>query len=246
MARYSQGQQNRCRYYLLIDGNRVECCRMSFMQIHQVTPDMLRTVHRKLKDGEFCIMDGRGQHENRPHKVDQQVKTLMLQHIRQYPTYESHYARQQRPQKFLSPDLSVDRMFRQFCSSNPNIANVTQHHWLYSSIFQSTGLKIGEPKADTCRQCDKLRIDIKFAASAADKAKFENDQKIHQTYAEEARASMDADIRKSKTDPSYVVKVIDMQQVIQYKTLLLIRKKNINGAHKPNSSLHFGYPLHVK
>lgn len=221
MARYQQGQQSRCHYYILVNGSRVICCRETFMQIHQVTADMLKTVHRKIKDGSICIMDGRGQHDNRPHKIDQQVKAMMMHHIRQYPTYESHYARQQHPQKFLSPDLSIDRMFSQFCSANPSISNVTHHHWLYSSIFRSTGLKIGEPKADTCRECDKLKIDIKFATNAADKARFEDQRDIHQTYAEEARDSMEADIQRSKTDPNYVTKVVDMQQVTLNITMLI-------------------------
>lgn len=183
------------------------------MDVHQISPQVIKTIHKSLCLGEVSIRDGRGQHLNRPHTNSQQLKDSILQHIRRFPTYETHYARNNYPSHYLSPDLSIDRMFKKFCDENPTIPHVTSKESLYRSILRGTGLKIGCHQKDTCKTCDLLHIKLKSASTAVDRAIVERDQNFHHKQAEFAQNAYHADVEKSRRDPNYVVKVVDLQQV---------------------------------
>jgi len=201
-------------YYLPANGRKLECCRNTFMNVHALKRGSINEIQLKLARGAVCFQDGRGKHENRPTRTPENVKAAMLNHIQGFPKYETHYTRATNGPNYLSPDLNLSKMFSLFCEGHPDIPSVSTKSGLYRSIFRSTGLKIGEPKSDTCRTCDLLNVQSKSSERATEREAFKADADLHHLTWMAARKAMNEDIMRSARDPRYVVKCVDLQQVI--------------------------------
>ena len=63
--------------------------------------------------------DGRGKHTNRPHRLTEEVKQMVRQHISSFPAQKSHYSRKKNPgKKYLAEELNVSRMYTFFLEEN--------------------------------------------------------------------------------------------------------------------------------
>ena len=81
----------------------------------------------------MCPEGGRGKHTNNPEVPQEHIDTIK-EHIRMFPSYESHYSRSNSDTKYLSPDLS--RLY-QLC------------YKLYEKFSQLKGL---EPRGEACNR----------------------------------------------------------------------------------------------
>lgn len=107
--------------------------------------------------------DGRGQHSNRPHKIDDGIRQSIRDHIARFPTYETHYGRRQgnTTSRYLDPALSIASMYRAFRDDQRNAGRTIPKKWLYSHIFKTEfNLSFGSPKLDSCDKCDKLKAQL--------------------------------------------------------------------------------------
>ena len=82
-------------------------------------------------------MDERGRHEP-PNKTPPEKLQLVKEQIQSFPAYESHYSRNDNPhRKFLSPMLSIPKMyqlFKEFCSDK---GKEPVSEWKYREIFNT-------------------------------------------------------------------------------------------------------------
>lgn len=211
MTRLGHENQDRSEYHLSANGNLYSCCRQTFMTVHRITPDVIKTIHRAQANNEFVIVDHRGIHQNRPKRVTDELKEQMLNHIHRFPKFETHYARRNYPSHYLHPDLSVERMFRKFQEHYPDVPNSKK--WLYREQFNATNLKFGCHKMDTCKRCDFLHVQIQSAATREEIEKFEHQKFQHLHFAESAQNALKDDIQMSKNRDDLTVKIVDLQQV---------------------------------
>jgi len=99
--------------------------------------------------------DFRGKHKN--HKaIDPLIKDSVCNHIKLYPTIESHYLRKQTTRTFISGELNISkmhRMFEQYCIENGMLkwANLTAYRRIFNYDF-NIGFHI--PKKDQCSVCE--------------------------------------------------------------------------------------------
>lgn len=120
----------------------------------------LEIVTNKLKEGDLSPRDKRGKHPNRPNRIPDAAKQDIRDHIKSFPSYESHYTRNQtdKSKRYLNPELSVSQMYDLFIQSQRNNNRHETEEWIYRDIFaREFELKIGDPKLDTCDLCDKYK-----------------------------------------------------------------------------------------
>ena len=101
-----------------------------------------------MKEGDNAPADGRGKHANRPNAVSEDIRSAIRAHIRSFPTYESHYTRNQHPTlRYLEQGLTVAQMFRLFVEKLASENEPCCHEWIYQYIFykEFIYLKLGKP-----------------------------------------------------------------------------------------------------
>jgi hypothetical protein len=63
-----------------------------------------------------------GRHFSRPHRIPGSTIEVIKNHIKSFPSQESHYSRHSSKKQCLSQDLSVKKMFVLFKEAHPNVA----------------------------------------------------------------------------------------------------------------------------
>lgn len=107
-------RQHSFAYFLLLrGGSEVRICLKTFCDTFGVTPRRVQLCGEKILKGDMVGSDKRGGARKNAENIEWSEK--IIQHIKSFPTYESHYSRKKNPNKlFLSPDLNVCRMYRHF------------------------------------------------------------------------------------------------------------------------------------
>lgn len=72
---------------------------------------MVHTAHNKQSVPGVCENDFRGTHQNRPNTISNDHVDFIKQHIASFPVVESHYCRKDSKRMYLSPDLSLPKMY---------------------------------------------------------------------------------------------------------------------------------------
>lgn len=194
----------------------MEVCRVTWMDTFKISKGVVEKLRQHLQNRTIFVKDQRGKHENHFTNPVGLINRMENQ-IRQYPRYQSHYSRREK-EFYLSPDLNLSKMFRQFVAENPNIPEVERKENIYINVFQSTKLKIGVPKSDTCSECDQFKIRLSVATNAQIE-ELTRDRDEHQMLADEAYKALNEDIGRSRRDNSVVVKCGDLQKVLFTPTL---------------------------
>ena len=94
------------------DGHKI-VCKDFFLGTFDISNGRLDRAIKNQKD--FCgVMwpDGRSRHQNRPNKTSDQKIASVTNHIRMFPTDESHTREHQHDWRYLSSDLNVEQMYQ--------------------------------------------------------------------------------------------------------------------------------------
>lgn len=204
-----------CSFTYFINEKKV--CKKTLLDTYKITHRRIQTLQDKLKSGIQIPIDQRGKHHNRPKGILHESRNLIVDHIKKFPRQESHYSRGKTQKEYLSPDLSLSKMYRCFQAENPN---VTVSKTLYDSVFKQMNLRFGAPRSDTCKICDEFYVQLRSAQSEDDRKKIQLECDLHQSKASLGYTELKADIVKSKSNnSSTVVLCVDMQQVLFCPTL---------------------------
>lgn len=105
------------KYFLLKSNGRVEVCQTMFLNTLDLNLKKVRVITEKKRHSEsgICPEDMRGKHKNHP-KVPEKDKEEIRNHIKMFPSYESHYSRSHTKKKYLPSDLSISQMHRLYVS----------------------------------------------------------------------------------------------------------------------------------
>jgi hypothetical protein len=187
------------------------------MDTFKVKKGYVEGLQRLIIEGVMFVSEKRGRSERNGDNREY-LKNQMNIHINTYPRIENHYSRERNGDFFIC-SLSVSKMFKDFCDRNPLIQNVKKKDYLFRRTFLETGLKIGEPKSDTCKECDRIHMELRTGANERIRNEARGELTFHQTIADFAYKSMKGDLERSKEDPSYVVISGDLQQVLFTKNV---------------------------
>nr|CAD7429692.1 unnamed protein product [Timema monikensis] len=172
------------------------------------TVKRLQLLVEKVKSGK-SVNDDRGKHKNRPRNLLDADKALVEEHIRSFPSQESHYSRHSNKAKYLSPDLSISKMFNLFKSKYPE-SKVLLH--TYRLIFREKfDLKFGLPRSDTCKTCDKYFIQMAAAHSEEEQKKLQVESELHHRKAEKAYNTLANAVKDAQENPNLIVLFEEME-----------------------------------
>lgn len=147
-------------YYITCDRQSARVCKLAFGSLYQIGRKKIDYLQKRLANGSAAPPpDMRGHHSNRPHKIPNEVCNYVIDHIKSFPSDESHYSRHKNPNKrYLSPLLSVKKMHSLYierCEEVNKSDTFKVKLCTYRRIFETKfNLSFGHPRSDTCSVCD--------------------------------------------------------------------------------------------
>lgn len=195
-------------YFLNINGLRTQVCQKCFKATLGETDRFLKTVISKKinSSGTSTTQDLRGKTPSGKKLPEERFKEI-VDHIRSFPAYESHYSRSHSSKMYLNSDLSLSKMYKLYVELTTKPVSLSK----YSQIFRTVGLKFKKPQLDTCTKCDIFILKIK-AAQGNELANLLKQQKDHHETAERTYASKKNDI--AAISPTSKVYTFDLQQCL--------------------------------
>lgn len=148
--------------YSFVDENGVkqQVCRHFFMNCLQVTPSRIYSALKTLKNNPGAN-ELRGAHPSY-RKTNPEDVEAVKGFIRAIPCYESHYGRSSSKKKYLSPELNVIKLYREYRNliEFKNQTNIRKDkvlsEYMFRHIFNTQfNLAFKRRKTDTCKVCDE-------------------------------------------------------------------------------------------
>lgn len=227
-------------------------CRQFFLDTLKISMQVVRLALEKWKNEDTS--DKRGRHGN--HAILSEAKRqAVISHIKSFPKYCSHYARESSSASYLDPSLNVAIMHRLFVSqwfethdeNSNDFEQKCPSIFFYNQIFVALGYKFKPLKTDTCKLCDALNNKISYAINDEEKSKFKEILDEHHRTAENVRQEMRNDLERAKNEKSIRTMVIDLQKVLilpKASINVLFYTRNYNcynlGIHE-NGNGHFNF-----
>lgn len=148
------------KFFITCDSNNIRVCKAAFCSLLQVGRKKVDLMAQKVKSGLTAPPpDQRGHHNNRPHKITDDVKQIVKEHIESFPSELSHYSRHANiNKKYLSPLLNLRIMHSLYLDkcvekNLPPCFHVKK--CTYINIFENEyNLSFNKPRSDTCSTCD--------------------------------------------------------------------------------------------
>lgn len=185
-----------------------EVCLKGFTSVLGVSRNKVLLAMDKLRTGSFADQRG-GAHNFLP----EETRSAIVEQINSFPHYVSHYRRETSQSLYLDPELNTSTMYRLFkqnwTNNHPDIEAPSIKS--YVKIFNSMGLKFKNLKSDTCKQCDKLQIQLKVA-KPAEKEAIDNIRTVHWDKAKALREQMKYDFETGRQNPKVQGICYDLQK----------------------------------
>ena len=201
----AQGKRVNRVYYLPVEDKKMQVCQLFFLNTISIGQKMVTYTLRKKKDVVFCKPDKRGKHKS-VRKAKEVDLDAVRAHIKKFPVMPSHYCRATTKRKYLSPNLSVAKMYDLYVEECLKPLSLKQYRHVFNTEF-NLGLHV--PKKDACKNCSCYTN-----ASSELKKKLETEHQKHLKNKETARNEKDQDKSKAAIDPSFRSFTFDLQQVL--------------------------------
>jgi hypothetical protein len=198
------------QYYVPKNGELLCVCKGCFMKIFGENTMFLRNICTNMlsSPAQRCSPDKRGR-ASPGNKCSQDDIKLLINHINKLPCYKSYYCRKETSKKYLPSHFTLQRAYDEYKISVEKPVSRT----LYEKYFKNAGLKVKNPKKDTCAQYDKYKIQlIDNIISSEQKTKIIEDKIQHQDEAEQTYESKRNDIANMSNN--HCVLSFDLQQCL--------------------------------
>lgn len=204
------------QYYIKTNDSVFKVCQKTLCDIYKITPRRVQILVDKIKFNK-PMNDGRGTHENRPNKIPDENKDLVMSHVASFPLQENHYSRNESKKQCLSPDLGIEKMWNLFKEKYP-YTQVTLHY--YRDIFNTKfNLRFGVPRSDTCDLCDSLFIKMKSTDDPHKLRELQIESQLHHARADSAYTSLGNDKKTGEINKDTICLCVDLEQVLYCPTL---------------------------
>ena len=92
----------------------------------------------------------RGTHKNRPHRYPEEIKNLIIAHIKCFPTVESHFCRSDTEKDYLPEGLNISKMLRLLMEEikKAGFTDIYISRQYYREVFNTFNLGFHKPKKD--------------------------------------------------------------------------------------------------
>lgn len=163
----------------------------------------------------ICEVDQRGKQPS-VNKIDQDTRDFVIQHIKLFPRYRSHYSRKDNSNtRYLCPELNITKLYslyKEHCVENNKVpAKLSYYRRIFNTEFN---LRFHKPHTDTCSRCDSLQNIIKHSANEASVNSAKIALEIHQRKANKATEAKDLDVTMHKNMTDTTVICFDLQQTL--------------------------------
>nr|CAI5862904.1 unnamed protein product [Callosobruchus analis] len=174
-------------YFLKKENVLIKVCKIMFLNTLDIGFKRIRYTMEKCRGGSgICTPDNRGRHGNHK-RVSDEDRKIVMDHISKFPAYKSHYSRSHSNKRYLSPDLSIQQMYRLYTDHCKEIGRTPVSDHFYRNIFVTEfNISFHPPHNDTCGKCDKLEVLIKACSDEGDRIHFEREKKAHLEAANDA------------------------------------------------------------
>lgn len=110
--------------------------------------------------------------------------------------------------------------FQKYRSKRKNEMKCTVKYYFYKKIFlEEFNLGFGQPRSDTCSQCDRLQNKIENSTDATEREKLETEKRVHVTKADNAYDLLTKKQTEAKNNDNIAVYTFDFQQNLPSPTL---------------------------
>lgn len=209
-------------YFLSKGTENIKVCQLMFLNTLSVTLKKVRnTVEiKRLTNSGMCQVNNRGKHGNHK-KINENDKEIIRNHIKMFPSVESHYSRAHSEKTYLNPDLSISQMYRFYISHCKDSEIVALNESIYRKIFvEEFNMSFKKPNNDTCQQCDKYDMIMKSTTDEETRESAKIDKNKHLDMAEESYEEKKKDKYLSKTNSKIATISFDLQKCLPTSMLM--------------------------
>ncbi|XP_062555461.1 uncharacterized protein LOC134220417 [Armigeres subalbatus] len=200
-------------YFLPAVNGRIHVCKEMFMNTFDVKDKKLRVLADKKVVGSGITADDLRSKNRSQKTLNENELEFIEQHIRSFPAYTSHYARERSSKLYLSSDLNINRMHELYKQKCLEDGRRSVQYFTYRKVFKKMNLAFRKLKVDTCCKCDKLAISLKIA-SDEEKEKIEATRNEHHEEAQEAYRQKKFDVQRAKADGRFRTASFDLQKCL--------------------------------
>lgn len=204
--------------YSLTDANETEIvvCREFFLRCLNVNAMRVnRALKSKISNPTGNERRGRGPPKNKT--PIQSIRTV-IQFIKTFPKYESHYGRSKAACKYLPPGLNktlLYALYQNMCT-NKRLTPVSDH--IFRRIFNTKfNLSFKKRCTDTCKTCDEIHSAINSTVTTKQRKKqLQKLETVHKNLVEHTNEMFFKDVEFSQTpENGTVVLTFDLQKTLQ-------------------------------
>ncbi|XP_055627676.1 uncharacterized protein LOC129769426 isoform X3 [Toxorhynchites rutilus septentrionalis] len=190
-------------------GGPVKVCKQMFRTTLDLTDRKLRTFAHKLVLDSGIARDDMRMNNQSSRKVTVEHASYIKNHIRSFPSEESHYGREKSSCLYLSSDLDIRRMYQLYQNQCDMDNLIPVHYNTYRLAFNSMNLKFRKPRIDTCNTCDTFDVELRIEKYETERNEIIARKKAHHDEAnsvyhekrqDRARADEDASVRTISFD----------------------------------------------
>ena len=206
-------------FVFVIPSGQVRVCKKFFLKTLCVSNGRVARVMKKAANASdkagIPSPDKRGSGGGH-NKIPADRIALIKEHISIFLINESHYTRShQATRKYLSSDLTVTKMYRLYKVWMETKGYEPLQEWVYRRVFVTDfNLSFHQPRQDTCKTCDSLKIKIEACEIDAEKNALKAELEIHHRRAENVRQSLRSEKEKAQQNPQYHAFTFDLEKTL--------------------------------
>ena len=196
---------------------KVRVCKKTFIETLGVTLSRVdRVLKKKVSTRRLSLMDDRGKHGTRPRKIQAEAVERVKRHISKFPAEESHYSRESNGgTKYISGELSLSKMYHLYLEEAEQEQFVPVKESFYRHVFNTQfDLKFHQPRSDTCKTCEELKLNIQTADDEDEKEQLKRARDLHHRRADAARKAMESDAKTAGDNERVYCLSFDLQQTL--------------------------------
>ncbi|XP_012940161.1 uncharacterized protein LOC106012278 [Aplysia californica] len=195
-------------YYLTVNGKRLKVCRNTFLATLSISEKFVRVVLSKITETGVVEEDKRGGRQSEQMKTrEEQNRDKISRHIDRFSRVESHYCRASSSKEYLSPDLTLSKMYDMYVKEN-SCNDIPSFH-TYRRVFKTKSLAFHSPKKDQCSLCNSFR-----KGDEAQKNELREIYNRHEAEKQKVRQLKEDCKKMAQADHSILAGNFDLQQVI--------------------------------
>jgi hypothetical protein len=189
------------KYHFFLGNEKVRVCKTYYLLTLAISEQFVYTTlkNRELITG-VPIPLNIGKHRKK--FISEERKNFVRSHINSFPTFESHYRRNESSKVYLESSLNIQKMYDLYIEKCNALNEIPVKQSYYRQIFnEEFNIYFNKPKNDLCDLCEKYKI-----LKTSDEV-FENHLKLKETVNNERKPNR---LNRKKK----LVLCFDLQKVI--------------------------------